>query len=92
MCWVAVASMTAAARCRLNNKMGGDLKKIQTVGRYMIEVWRAAGMNMENVEFIWASEAINRRAEFLASLHEPTAHLHHHPACAAAPRTSTGSA
>lgn len=30
--------------CRLNNKMGGDLKKIQTVGKYMIEVWRAAGM------------------------------------------------
>ena len=48
-----------ALPCSLNNKMGGDLKKIQTVGRYMIEVWRAAGMNMENVEFIWASEAIN---------------------------------
>ena len=39
--------------------MGGDLKKIQTVGKYMIEVWKAAGMNMDNVEFIWASEAIN---------------------------------
>ena len=23
-----------------NNKMGGDLEKIQTVGRYMIEVWQ----------------------------------------------------
>jgi hypothetical protein len=23
---------------QLNNKMGGDLKKIQTVGRYMVEV------------------------------------------------------
>ncbi|KAG8046482.1 hypothetical protein GUJ93_ZPchr0008g13788 [Zizania palustris] len=27
---------------QLNNKMGGDLKKIQTVGRYMIEIWKAA--------------------------------------------------
>lgn len=25
----------------LNNKMGGDLKKIQKVGQYMIEVWAA---------------------------------------------------
>ena len=43
----------------LNNKLDGDLKKIQTVGRYMIEVWKAAGMDMTNVEFLWASEEIN---------------------------------
>lgn len=43
----------------LNNKMGGDLKKIQTVGRYMIEIWKAVGMDMRNVEFLWASEEIN---------------------------------
>ncbi|MBU0535740.1 MAG: tyrosine--tRNA ligase, partial [Nanoarchaeota archaeon] len=24
-----------------NNKMGGDLEKIQTVGKYQIEVWKA---------------------------------------------------
>ncbi|ETO03925.1 hypothetical protein RFI_33477, partial [Reticulomyxa filosa] len=30
----------------LNNKMGGDLNKIQTVGKYFIEVWKAAGMDM----------------------------------------------
>ena len=46
----------------LNNKMGGDLKKIRTVGKYMIEVWRAAGMDMANVEFLWASDEINARA------------------------------
>ncbi len=45
----------------LNNKMGGDLKKIRTVGQYMIEVWRAAGMEMDNVEFLWASDEINAR-------------------------------
>ncbi|KAG0563355.1 hypothetical protein KC19_8G023900 [Ceratodon purpureus] len=47
---------------QLNNKMGGDLKKIQTVGRYMIEVWKAAGMDLERVEFLWSSEEINGRA------------------------------
>ncbi|XP_076891326.1 tyrosine--tRNA ligase 1, cytoplasmic-like [Bidens hawaiensis] len=49
---------------QLNNKMGGDLKKIQVVGHYLIEIWKAAGMNLENgqVEFIWSSEEINSRA------------------------------
>jgi len=42
----------------LNNKMGGDLEKIRVVGEYFIEVWKASGMNLENVEFIWASESI----------------------------------
>lgn len=39
-----------------NNKMGGDLTKIQTVGRYFIEVWKACGLNTSNVEFCWASD------------------------------------
>lgn len=39
-----------------NNKMGGDLKKIQTVGKYFVEVWKACGMDLTNVEFMWASE------------------------------------
>jgi tyrosyl-tRNA synthetase len=39
-----------------NNKMGGDLEKIQTVGKYFIEVWKAAGMNLDKVEFVWASD------------------------------------
>ncbi len=41
-----------------NNKMGGDLDKIQTVGKYLIEVWKAVGMDMENVEFLWANDAM----------------------------------
>jgi tyrosyl-tRNA synthetase len=46
---------------QLNNKMGGDLKKIKVVGEYMIEVWKAVGMNLDMVEFLWASEEINAR-------------------------------
>jgi tyrosyl-tRNA synthetase len=39
-----------------NNKMGGDLEKIKTVGKYFIEVWRASGMDLSKVEFMWASD------------------------------------
>lgn len=41
-----------------NNKMGGDLEKIKTVGRYFIEVWKASGMDMSHVEFLWASDMV----------------------------------
>ncbi len=44
-----------------NNKMGGDLEKIQIVGNYFIEVWKSSGMNLDNVEFIWASDLLNNR-------------------------------
>ncbi len=42
----------------MNNKLGGDLEKIQTTGKYFIEVWKACGMDMENIEFVWASDLI----------------------------------
>ncbi|NQU99073.1 tyrosine--tRNA ligase [Candidatus Woesearchaeota archaeon] len=42
-----------------NNKMGGDLEKIQKVGKYFIEVWKACGMDLKNVEFIWVSDLVN---------------------------------
>jgi tyrosyl-tRNA synthetase len=41
-----------------NNKMGGNLEHIQKVGQYLIEVWRASGMDLKNVEFVWASEHV----------------------------------
>jgi Tyrosyl-tRNA synthetase len=47
----------------MNDKMGGDLEKIKTVGKYLIEVWKAAGMNLENVVFKWASEEITNNAD-----------------------------
>lgn len=44
----------------MNNKMGGDLNKIRSTGEYFIEVWKACGMDMENVEFLWASENMDQ--------------------------------
>lgn len=48
---------------QLNNKMDGDLAKIKTVGLYMIEIWKAIGMDMRNVQFLWASDEINAHAD-----------------------------
>ena len=41
-----------------NNKMGGDLEKIQTVGKYFIEVWKATGVDLSKVDFIWVSDYV----------------------------------
>ena len=47
----------------MNDKMGGDIDKIRTVGKYLIQVWRAAGMDMDRVRFLWSSEEISKHAE-----------------------------
>lgn len=47
----------------MNDKVGGELEKIRVVGQYLIEVWKAAGMDMEKVIFLWSSEEITRHAE-----------------------------
>ena len=41
----------------VNNKMGGDLQKIKEVGRYFVEVWKAAGVDMSKVDVLWTSDA-----------------------------------
>ncbi|PIQ71655.1 tyrosine--tRNA ligase, partial [Candidatus Roizmanbacteria bacterium CG11_big_fil_rev_8_21_14_0_20_37_16] len=41
-----------------NNKMGGDLSKLKTVAKYFIEVWKASGMDLKHVEFLWASDMV----------------------------------
>ena len=46
----------------MNLKLGGDLKKIQKAGNDMIDIWKACGMDMTNVEIIWSSEEINKRS------------------------------
>eukprot|EP00538_Stauroneis_constricta_P006208 CAMPEP_0119567746 /NCGR_PEP_ID=MMETSP1352-20130426/36844_1 /TAXON_ID=265584 /ORGANISM="Stauroneis constricta, Strain CCMP1120" /LENGTH=731 /DNA_ID=CAMNT_0007617035 /DNA_START=67 /DNA_END=2262 /DNA_ORIENTATION=+ len=47
----------------MNDKMGGDLEKIKTVGKYLMEVWKAAGMDLSHVVFKWASEEITNNAD-----------------------------
>ena len=50
--------------------MGGDLEKIQEVGKYFIEVWKACGMDLKNVEFIWTSEYIREHPELRSKIME----------------------
>lgn len=49
-----VADWHAAA----NEKFGGNLATIKKVGEYFIEVWKASDMNLDHVEFRWASELV----------------------------------
>lgn len=41
-----------------NNKLGGNLDNIQTAGKYLIEVWRLTGMDLDHVNFLWASDFV----------------------------------
>jgi tyrosyl-tRNA synthetase len=43
--------------------MGGDLEKIKTCGKYLIEVWKAGGMDMSRVKFLWSSDEISEHAK-----------------------------
>jgi tyrosyl-tRNA synthetase len=43
----------------LNNKMGGDLDKIHTVGQYFEEVWKSTGMDLDNVKFVNCSKFVS---------------------------------
>ncbi|PIN93022.1 tyrosine--tRNA ligase [Candidatus Pacearchaeota archaeon CG10_big_fil_rev_8_21_14_0_10_31_24] len=58
----------------LNNKMEGDLDKIKIVGKYFIEVWKACGMDLKNVEFIWTSEFIREHPEYWDSVLQLSRH------------------
>jgi len=44
----------------INNKLGGDLERIQKAGKYFIEVWKACGIDTDKVEVLWASEKMNK--------------------------------
>lgn len=52
----------------MNNKMGGDINKIRIVGRYFVEIWKAAGMDLRNVRFLWCSDEINKHSNEYWSL------------------------
>jgi len=43
----------------INRKLGGDLEKIRTCGEYFIEVWKAAGVDFNSVEAVWASDLVD---------------------------------
>ncbi len=42
----------------INNKMGGDLEKIKMAGEYMIEGWKACGVDTRKIKVLWTSKAV----------------------------------
>ena len=44
-----------------NLKFGGDLEKIQIAGDYLIEVWKACGMDTDKVEIVRATDVVNNQ-------------------------------
>jgi tyrosyl-tRNA synthetase len=49
-----VADWHAAA----NHKFGGNLEIIKKVGDFFIELWKVCGMNLDKVQFIYASDLV----------------------------------
>ena len=47
----------------MDPKIGGNICKVQTIGRYNIEMLRASGMNLDGVEFVQLSDLISCHAE-----------------------------
>lgn len=45
-----------------NHKIGSNLSKIRTIGYYNIEMWKAAGMDLDRVELVWLSDELNHHA------------------------------
>lgn len=48
----------------LNNKYGGDLEKIQNAGKYAVEIWKSCGIDLENVEFVWAKDFYENNPDY----------------------------
>uniref|UniRef100_A0ACD5ZIJ9 Uncharacterized protein n=1 Tax=Avena sativa TaxID=4498 RepID=A0ACD5ZIJ9_AVESA len=47
---------------QMSYKIGSDLNKIRTIVCYNIEVWKAAGMDLERVELVLLSDVMNTQA------------------------------
>ena len=43
----------------INNKVGGNLENIRTVGKYFVEVWKACGIDTSKVEIVWAKDIMD---------------------------------
>lgn len=58
----------------INNKVGGDTEHIRDVGKYFLEVWKAAGVPMDKVEVVWHKDLFDdgeywRRVVLVAKAH-----------------------
>lgn len=52
----------------MNNKLGGDLEKIDTTGKYFIEIWKACGMKTSEIDFIWAKDVVTKESHWKTTI------------------------
>ncbi len=52
----------------MNNKLGGDLEKIRITGDYFVEMWKACGMETEDVEFIWSKDLVRQEGHWKTTI------------------------
>ena len=52
----------------MNNKMGGDLDKIRLAGNYFVEMWKACGMKVDQVEFIWSKDLVKQEGHWRTTI------------------------
>ncbi len=43
----------------INMKLGGDIEKIRRAGEYFLEVWKAAGLDLNKIEVVWHKDLIS---------------------------------
>ncbi|MCL5100304.1 MAG: tyrosine--tRNA ligase [Candidatus Marsarchaeota archaeon] len=43
----------------VNKKLGGDIDHIRKAGEYFVEVWKAAGIDMDKVKVVWAKDLMD---------------------------------
>ena len=51
-----------------NNKLSGDIEKIKTTGEYFVEVWKACGMDVDKVKFVYGSDVVKDNSYWMKVL------------------------
>jgi tyrosyl-tRNA synthetase len=62
-----VTILLADWHAQINDKLGGDLAKIQECGRYMMEAFESLGVPKSSVRYVWASD-LAKDAEYWATV------------------------
>nr|XP_020190001.1 tyrosine--tRNA ligase 2, cytoplasmic-like [Aegilops tauschii subsp. strangulata] len=60
---ILMADWLARMDHHIGGKVGGDLSKVRDVCIYNIEMWRAAGMDLDRVELVWLSDQVSCHAD-----------------------------
>jgi len=60
---ILMADWFARMNYKIAGRVRGDMSKVQTIGLYNVEMWKATGMDLDGVEFVWLSGRIDSNAD-----------------------------